>query len=137
MIRPSLDTVFMAMVDCLRYRAMCKRLQVACIITRDKRVITSGVNGPNTWDCDELRCDTSKPCAHSIHAEDNAIKFALEHNVSLEGTTVYVSHQPCIDCAKILVEYKIARVVYAEPYRLASGLDYLIANGVEVTKFEI
>lgn len=130
MKRPPIDIVFMAMADCLSFRGMCNRLRVSALIVRDKRIITSGVNGPNTYDCDELKCDTTKPCSHAIHAEENAIRFAVKHNVDLKGATIYITHQPCIDCARLIVESGITRVVYSETYRLEEGLHYLINNNI-------
>lgn len=135
MIRPDLVTVFMAMVDCLTFRGMCRRLKVACIIVRDKRIITSGINGPNTWDCDELSCDINQPCLHAIHAEENAIMFARKHHIHLEGTTLYCSHQPCLTCSELIIQEKITEVIYSEPYRLTEGLDLLILNNIHVSQF--
>lgn len=136
MNRPSFDLVMFGMLDVFVLRGMCKRLAVACMIVRDKRIITSGVNGPNTYDCDELNCDTSKPCNHAIHAEENAITFARKNSINLEGATLYCSHEPCLDCATLIVEAKIKRVVYAEPYRLHDGTDYLIKHDVLTEQFE-
>lgn len=137
MNRPERDDVFMGIVSLLSQRASCQRLHVgALIVMEGKHIIASGVNGPNTWTCTELKCDIEKPCQHAIHAEQNAIRFARRHGVDLKGATLYCTHQPCIECAKMIVAEGILRVVYKEPYRLREGLLFLQTFNVEVLQYE-
>lgn len=137
MNRPSRKLTFLAMTRLLSLRASCKRLSVAALIVKDdKHIVSSGVNGPNTWDCDQLQCDLNKPCQHAIHAEDNAIAFANKNGVDLKGTTLFCTHQPCLNCAIKIVQSGIIEVVYTEPYRLLDGLEYLQSHGVKTERFE-
>lgn len=136
MERPQKDHVFIEMARILSQRGSCRRLAVgAIIVKKTKHIIASGVNGPNTWDCEELRCDLGKPCEHAIHAEENAIRFAKEERVSLVGATLYCTHMPCIDCAKLILQSGISRVVYKEAYRKREGVELLIQNNIDVCQF--
>lgn len=135
--RKSRDEVFLNIAQQLSERASCNRLSVGAIIVKDKKhILSSGCNGPRTWTCDERECDISKPCSHAIHAEDNAISFAKEQGISLQGCTLYCTHQPCSNCAVLIVKAGISKVVYLNEYRLIEGLIYLKDKGVEVLKYE-
>lgn len=133
MERPERDEVFITMCIVLSHRGSCNRAKVGAIIVKEeKHVIASGVNGPNNWDCDELKCDISKPCNHAIHAEENAINFAGRNGVDLKGSTLYCTHGPCINCAKLIVREGISRVVYLYEYRDNEGVEFLKRNGVTI-----
>lgn len=135
--RKTRHQTFLEIALLLSGRASCNRLHVGAIIVKDKKhIISSGCNGPRAWTCDERGCDTSKPCNHAIHAEDNAIAFAKEQGIDLRGCTLYCTHQPCMSCAILIVKAGISRVVYLEPYRLVEGLEYLKQNKVQVEQHE-
>lgn len=130
------DQVFIEMAEKLALRASCGRLSVgALIVAQTKHIITSGVNGPNAWDCDELKCDTSKPCQYAIHAEDNAIRYALLNNIPLKGTTLYCTHMPCFACAELIIKAGISRVVYGHAYRSTAGVELLNQNNISTCHY--
>ena len=116
------------------------RLQVGAIVVKDDRIISIGYNGmPAGWDncCeDELHQPVgrvnlvTKP--EVIHAESNAISKLARGTESGEGATMFVTHQPCIDCAKLIYQSGIATVYYKNEYRSTQGLDFLNKSGVEV-----
>lgn len=132
--RQPLGVVFLLIAKQLSVRATCGRKSVGCLITRGKVIISSGVNGPRTFKCEELGCDLSKPCNYSIHAEANAIKNAQENNTDLRGTALYCTTAPCIDCAQLIVQAGIAIVNYVEDYRNNQGINLLTKNDIEVNK---
>lgn len=114
-------------------RGTCWRMQVGAVITRNGRIISSGYNGSLLeGDCSNIGCDLNSACLHAVHAEANAISFAANQGLALEGTTLYCTHQPCYDCAKLIIQSGIIKVIYSEPYRLNEGLQLLNSKDIEV-----
>ena len=120
-----------------------KRLQVGAIIVKDDRIISIGYNGmPTGWDncCEntvqhhELGTCTTVSKAEVLHAETNAIAKLAKSGESGLGATMFVTHAPCIDCAKLVYQSGITTVYYKNEYRSTQGLDFLAKSGVEVKK---
>jgi dCMP deaminase len=120
--RPDLDEYFLKIASVVAERATCLRHHMGAIAVRDKHILTTGYNGApaGAKDCLELGCirdelkipsGTRAEICRAIHAEQNVIIQAGLHGVSLEGSTVYCTHTPCVLCAKMLVNAKIARFV--------------------------
>jgi dCMP deaminase len=151
--RPSEHEVSMDYARNAARRGTCSRLQVGAVITVSGRLISSGYNGaPSKLDhCDHTcdcgypgteggvfwkrhlsDCASEKPCRVSVHAEANAIAFAARYGVSTQGSTMFVTHSPCLDCAKLIINAGISKVVYGESYRDDSGWKLLQAADVEV-----
>lgn len=110
----------------------CKRRQVGALLVKDKMIISDGYNGtPSGF---ENKCEdennTTKP--YVLHAEANAITKVAKSNNSSEGSTLYITTSPCIECAKLIIQAGIARVVYSEKYRITDGLDLLDRAEVEL-----
>lgn len=136
-MRPSRDTVFMKMSNILQNRSVCSRNKVGAMIVKDGRPISVGYNGPASGEdhCEEGSC-LGSACDISIHAEANAIAFAAKTGVPTDGCTIYTTLGPCINCAKLIVQAGIVRVVYEREYRLIEGVNYLKGFiGIEVSKF--
>ena len=114
----------------------CKRRQVGALVVKDQRIISDGYNGtPSGFDniCEEN--NVSFP--YVLHAEANAItKLARSHNNS-EGSTLYVTASPCLECAKLIIQAGIKRVIYGENYRLDDGIQLLKRAGIETTLMEV
>lgn len=127
-MRTTRDQMGMGMACVVAKRSTCDRLQVGAVISRDGRVISSGYNG-NIVGMDHCNHQEhpSIPCTTAVHAEANAILFAARYGMSTEGATLYTTHQPCLQCAKMIINAGIVRVCYEHPYRDNSGLDLLIA----------
>ena len=109
----------------------CKRRQVGALVVKDKMIISDGYNGtPSGFEniCEEN--NVTKP--YVLHAEANAITKLARSSNNSEGSTLYVTASPCIECSKLIIQSGIKRVVYAEKYRLTDGVDLLKRAGVVV-----
>jgi len=111
-----------------------KRLQVGAIVVKDDRIISIGYNGmPTGWDnCCEDENNKSKP--EVLHAESNAIAKLAKSSESGNSATMFVTHSPCIDCAKLIYQSGIATVYYKNLYRSTQGIGFLNKSGVIVVK---
>jgi dCMP deaminase len=101
-------------------RSTCPRLAVGCVIVRDKRIIASGYNGSISGDrhCVDEGCYmVDGHCARAIHAEQNALLQCARFGIATEGADLYVTHLPCLQCTKSLIQAGIKRVFYEESYR--------------------
>ena len=115
----------------------CKRRQVGALIVKDKMIISDGYNGtPSGF---ENVCEDEKNVTvpYVLHAEANAITKIARSNNNSEGSTLYVTDSPCIECAKLIIQAGIKRVVYARQYRLDDGLQLLKKAGIEVVFLDI
>jgi dCMP deaminase len=141
--RPSMDQYFMEIASVIAKRSTCLRNQVGAVFVKNKRILTTGYNGAPAGlpHCDEVGCaregvasGTRHELCRAVHAEQNAIIQAALHGVSIEGSTLYCTHQPCILCAKMMINARIRAVVYKESYPDATALDFLDQAGLEVRK---
>lgn len=128
----NLDCRYVRMARIWAENSYCQRRQVGALVVKDKAIISDGYNGtPAGFEnvCEDEN-NVTKP--YVLHAEANAItKLACSHNSS-EGATMYITASPCIECAKLIIQSGIRRVVYSEKYRLEDGLNLLKRAGVEV-----
>jgi len=143
--RPTIDQYFLKIASVVAERSTCRRHHVGAVAVKDKHILATGYNGAASGlkDCLELGClrdemgispGTRHEICRGIHAEQNAIIQATLHGVSLEGSTIYCTHTPCILCAKMLVNAKIARFVSFGQYADDAALDLLREAGIH---FEI
>ena len=127
-----LDLRYLRMAVIWAENSYCKRRQVGALIVKDKMIISDGYNGtPVGFEniCEDEN-NITKP--YVLHAEANAItKVACSHNSSL-GATMYVTSSPCIECAKLIIQAGIKRVVYNERYTRTDGCELLERSGIEV-----
>lgn len=122
-----------------------QRLQVGAIVVKDDRVISMGYNGmPSGWDntCEDViqhsdDTTTLKTKPEVLHAETNAIAKLARSSESGLDSDLFVTHSPCLDCAKIIYQSGIRRVYYSCSYRDSSGLDFLQKSGVEVVQLTV
>ncbi len=139
-MRPDWDTYFMKIAFTVSERSTCDRAFVGCVLVRDKRILTTGYNGSPTGQahCDEAgHLMVEGHCVRTIHAEMNAIIQAALHGVSTRGATCYVTHFPCIHCAKALINAGIVRLVYSIAYRVdENAWNFLQTAGVEICQKE-
>lgn len=127
----ALDRRYLRMARIWSENSYCKRRQVGAIIVKDSMIISDGFNGtPSGFEnvCEDADGHT-KP--YVLHAEANAITKVARSNNSSDGATLYVTASPCIECAKLIIQSGIKRVVYGELYRLCDGIDLLNRAGVE------
>ena len=141
--RPDWDEYFLKIASVVAERSTCRRHHMGAIAVRDKRILTTGYNGAAAGlkDCLELGClrdemgirsGTRQEICRAIHAEQNAIIQAALHGVSLEGSTVYCTHTPCVLCAKMLVNARIKRFVSFREYDDNSFIELFDEAGIEV-----
>jgi len=129
------DEMMMRIAAVVSQRGTCERASVGAVIALDGRIISSGYVGAPSGlpHCREVGCDIgdSGGCRRTVHAETNAVAFAARAGIPTAGSTIYVTHSPCRECAKIILNAGIERVVYEQPYRDSSGLELLSEAGVE------
>jgi len=150
MDRPEFDDIFMELAVNLSKRSHCIKRHVGAVVVKDTRIISIGYNGPpaGTHNCDvewpEEGCprDSKGGCSLAIHAEQNALLYAVKNNASVEGATIYVTLSPCLACARIIYTMGVRKVVYLNSYAkykgIASdeGIDFLNQFGVETEKYQ-
>jgi dCMP deaminase len=131
--RPSWDEYFMQIAFTVAERSTCNRAQVGAVLVRDRRILTTGYNGAPSGlpHCEEIgHLIIDGHCVRTLHAEQNAIIQGALHGISIAGATAYVTHQPCLTCAKMLINSGIQRVVYAGNYPDLNSRDFLQTAGV-------
>lgn len=119
-------------------RATCPRASVGAVLVRAHRILTTGYNGAprHVAHCTEVGCELSGGhCVRSTHAEANAVVQGALHGVGLEGATAYCTHQPCVNCAKLLISAGVERIVYDEAYPDAFAQALLAEAGVALVHF--
>ncbi len=140
--RPDTDEYFLKIASVVAERATCHRHNMGAIAVRDKHILTTGYNGAPAGlkDCLELGClrdelgipsGTRQEICRAIHAEQNVIIQAALHGVTLEGSTIYCTHTPCVLCAKMLVNARIKRFVSFREYSDSSFKEMFKEAGIE------
>ena len=147
--KPSFNSIFMNLASDLAKRSHCVKAQVGAVLTKETRIISIGYNGPpaGTHNCDEEWPETGCPrdargsCFLALHAEQNAILYAVKNGSSLNGATLYLTLSPCLPCARIIFSSGIKHVYYKNSYAEYKGLpsdegvDFLNKFGVEALRF--
>jgi dCMP deaminase len=141
--RPEIDEYFLKIASVVAERSTCRRHHMGAIAVRDKHILTTGYNGApaGAKDCLELGClrdeqgipsGTMVEVCRAIHAEQNVIIQAGLHGVSLEGSSVYCTHTPCVLCAKMLVNARISRFVTFGKYSDDRFIEIFKEAGIKV-----
>ena len=133
----NLDLRYLRMARIWSENSYCERRKVGALIVKDKMIISDGYNGtPSGFEnvCEDEN-NTTKP--YVLHAEANAITKIARSSNSSDGSTLYVTASPCIECAKLIIQAGIKRVVYSEKYRLEDGIKLLKRAGIDVEYQEI
>ena len=130
------DEKYMQMAAVWATNSYCKRRQVGALLVKDRMIISDGYNGtPSGFEnvCEDEN-GVTKP--YVLHAEANAISKIAKSGNSADGATLYVTASPCMECAKLIIQSGIRRVVYRDEYRLTDGIDLLRRAGIEVEKID-
>ena len=149
MEKPAFDDIFMELAVNLAKRSHCIKRHVGAVLTKDTRIISIGYNGPpaGTHNCDVEYPDQGCPrdskggCSLAIHAEQNAILYAVKNKATVEGATLYVTLSPCLSCARIIYTMGISQVIYLSSYAEYKGIpndegvDFLRMFGIDVIKY--
>ena len=128
------DESYLEMAAVWAKNSYCKRRQVGAILVKDRMIISDGYNGtPSGFEniCEDENGIT-KP--YVLHAEANAITKVAKSGNSSKGATLYVTASPCLECAKLIIQAGITRVVYRDEYRLTDGVDLMKRAGIELVK---
>lgn len=150
MDRPEFDDIFMELAVNLAKRSHCIKRHVGAVLTKDTRIISIGYNGPpsGTHNCDEewpeKGCDRDSKggCSLAIHAEQNALLYAVKNKTEVKGATLYVTLSPCLACARIIFTMGVEKVIYLKSYAEHKGIpndegvDFLKKFGVAVDRYE-
>ncbi len=146
-VRPTWDEYFMQIVELVKTRSTCLRRQVGALIVKDKRILASGYNGApmGCKHCSETGClrdqlnipsgERHELCRAS-HAEQNAIAQAAYSGISIKGGTLYVTHQPCVLCAKLAINSGIEKIIFKGAYPDSLAMDLLREGGIRVVKYD-
>ena len=130
------DKHYLEMAAIWAKNSYCKRRQVGALLVKDKMIISDGFNGtPAGFEnqCEDEN-DVTKP--YVLHAEANAITKVAKSGNSSEGATLYITTAPCIECAKLIIQSGIERVVYSEEYRKSEGIELLKRANIKVENFK-
>ena len=131
------DRRYLEMAAVWAKNSYCTRRQVGAILVKDRMIISDGYNGtPSGFEnvCEDEN-GVTKP--YVLHAEANAITKVAKSSNSSDGATLYITDSPCMECAKLIIQAGIRRVVYAREYRIVDGVDLLRRAGIEVEKIEV
>lgn len=126
------DYLYMRMARIWSENSYCERRQVGALLVKNQMIISDGYNGtPSGFEnhCEDEN-NVSKP--YVLHAEANALTKVARSNNSSDGATLYVTASPCMECAKLIIQSGIKRVVYGEEYRIMDGVELLKRAGIEV-----
>ena len=144
--RPGWDEYFMNIAHVVASRSNCIKRQVAAIIVKDKRIISTGYNGTprGIKNCNEggcARCNAHVPSGTQLdecycsHGEENAIVQAAYHGISLKGSTLYTTYSPCLICTKMIINSGIQEVVFGKEYPLSEASIVLLKEaGIKIRK---
>ena len=130
------DRRYLEMAGVWAKNSYCLRRQVGALLVKERMIISDGYNGtPSGFEnvCEDQQ-GVTKP--YVLHAEANAITKVAKSNNSSEGATLYITSSPCMECAKLIIQAGITRVVYCEAYHKADGVELLTRAGIEVQRYE-
>lgn len=136
-MRISRDDMLMEIAWVIARRSTCNRLQVGAVAAQDGRIVSTGYAGAPSGlpHCSPEVCNVSSPCTRTVHAEAGAISYAARAGIMLGGSSLYCTHCPCLDCAKLIINTGIRRVLYHQAYRKTEGLELLRSAGVIVEQW--
>ena len=128
----SLDSKYLRMARIWAENSYCKRRQVGALVVKDKMIISDGYNGTPSGFENVCEDEGNVTKSYVLHAEANAITKLARSSNNSDGSTLYITDSPCIECAKLIIQAGIKRVVYANKYRLTEGIDLLERAHIEV-----
>jgi len=131
-----LDSRYLRMARIWAENSYCQRRQVGALVVKDKMIISDGYNGTPSGFENVCEDDEGLTKTYVLHAEANAITKLARSSNNSDGATIYITASPCIECAKLIIQAGIKRVVYGEKYRLTDGIELLQRAGIEVVLLE-
>ena len=137
-MRPGWDEYFMEIARTVATRATCPRASVGCVLTRGHRILTTGYNGAprGVAHCTEVGCTLSNDhCLRATHAEANAVVQGALYGVSVDRAVAYCTHQPCVNCSKLLISAGVTKIVYENAYPDPVASQLLAEAGVALVAY--
>ena len=128
------DLVYLKMAEIWGTNSHCKRMQVGCLMVKNKSIISDGYNGSPSGFPNQCEDDDNTTLPYVLHAEANAITKLAKSTNSSDGSTVYITASPCFECSKLIIQSGIKRVVFKEIYRKTESLRFLYEAGIEVVR---
>lgn len=149
--KPSFNEIYMNLALDMAKRSHCVKIGVGAVLVKDSRIVSVGYNGPpaGTYNCDEewpgVGCakDRKGSCSLALHAEENAILYALKNGSDLNGATLYLTLSPCLPCARTILTSGIKHLIYYSLYSeykkidCEEGIDFLKKFGIKVEKYSL
>jgi dCMP deaminase len=132
-----LDERYLRMAMVWAENSYCVRRQVGALLVKDKMIISDGYNGTPSGFENVCEDENNKTKPYVLHAEANAITKIAKSNNSSDGATLYVTSSPCLECAKLIIQAGISKVVFSEAYHMNDGLELLERAGIVVVKVEL
>ncbi len=132
-----IDQRYLRMAGIWAENSYCIRRKVGALIVKDKMIISDGYNGTPTGFENVCEDDNGSTKAYVLHAEANAITKVAKTNQSSDGAVLYITASPCIECAKLIIQAGIQRVVYSDKYRIEEGIQLLVRAGVITDYIEL
>jgi dCMP deaminase len=126
------DQRYLEMARIWAKNSYCTRRQVGALVVKNNMIISDGYNGTPSGFENVCEDDNGVTKPYVLHAEANAITKLARSNNNSDGATIYITASPCIECAKLIIQAGIKRVVYGEKYRLMDGIELLERAGIEV-----
>ena len=131
------DQRYLEMARIWAQNSYCQRRQVGALVVKNGMIISDGYNGTPSGFENICEDDNNVTKPYVLHAEANAITKLARSSNNSDGATIYITASPCIECAKLIIQSGIRRVVYGEQYRLTDGIELLQRAGIEVTFIDI
>ena len=128
----AIDKRYLKMARIWASNSYCNRRKVGALLVKDKMIISDGYNGTPSGFENECEDENDETKSYVLHAEANAITKVAKSNNSSDGSTLYITTSPCMECSKLIIQSGIIRVVYQEKYRVTNGLDLLERAGIEL-----
>lgn len=145
--RPSWDEYFMKLANEVATRTTCMRRAVGALIVKERRILATGYNGVPTGlrHCDVAGCLRQQlgvpsgqrhEICRGLHAEQNALLQAARYGINIEGASIYITTQPCVVCAKMLINAGISEIIYQNPYPDELAMELLNESGIKMRVFD-
>jgi dCMP deaminase len=133
----AIDRRYLKMAQIWATNSYCIRKQVGALLVKDRMIISDGYNGTPSGFENECEDENNLTKSYVLHAEANAITKVAKSGNSSDGSTLYVTTSPCMECSKLIIQAGIRRVVFAEKYRITDGLDLLDRAGIELVHISV
>jgi dCMP deaminase len=130
------DLRYLEMARIWATNSYCKRRQVGALIVKGRMIISDGYNGTPSGFENECEDENNHTKPYVLHAEANAITKVAKSNNSSEGATLYITSSPCLECAKLIIQAGIRRVVFSDNYRILDGIELLKRANIEIVQLD-